>query len=59
MDIKITMVKSFNWSLNDINQTDIVDLLSFIKRVNETSGQKPGQASRKGTRAYCDQVAFL
>jgi len=59
MDIKITMVKAYNWNLHDINQTDIVDLLHFINRVNETSGTKAGKAGRKGTRVYCDQAAFL
>lgn len=54
MDLKITLVQALGWSLPEINQTDIVELLHFVKRFKETAGgTKNGGKTRK---VYIDQT---
>lgn len=51
IDMEIMLVKAFNWSLRDIDETDIDSLLPFIYRF---SGRKMAQP-----RVYCDQVSWM
>jgi len=53
IDLEIALVKAFNWSLHDIDETNIESLLPFIARINEESG---GHSMK---RVYADQVDWL
>lgn len=47
------LVKAFNWSLHDIDETDVDSLVNFVYGVmakNTTFARKP---------AFCDQVDWL
>lgn len=56
MDLKITLAKALGWSLHEINQTDIMELLHFVKRFNETAGgTKNGGKPRK---VFIDQAGW-
>ncbi len=51
IDLEIGLVRAFNWSLRDIDETDIESLLPFISRLNSD-----GQDEKK---AFADEVDFL
>ena len=51
------MAQTYGWSLHDINQTDVIDLLHFINRANETAGTKAGNGRMK--KMYCDDTSWL
>jgi hypothetical protein len=53
IDLEISLVKTFGWSLRDIDETDIESLLPFVFRL---SGKDKGKVSDK---AYCDEVDWL
>lgn len=55
IDLEIALVKALNWSLHDIDETDVESLLEFVGRLTE-GGQAHGPAP---TRAFCDQVSWL
>jgi hypothetical protein len=59
VDLEISLVKAFGWSLRDIDETDIESLLPFIFRL--TAGPSEPGASGRPTKktAYCDQVSWL
>jgi len=50
--MEISLVKAFNWSLYELDLTDIESLFPFIFRL--TSGDGIGSQT-----AYCDQVDWL
>jgi len=50
-------VRAFNWSLGEIDRTDVESMLPFLRRFNATSG-KAG-AAVPARAAYCDQVSWL
>jgi hypothetical protein len=56
-DLKITLVETFGWSLHEINQTDIVDLLRFVRRLPAKTGK--GRPPVPQQPAYCDQVDWM
>jgi hypothetical protein len=56
VDIEIALVKGFNWSLRDIDETDIESLIPFTFRfTNPQAGPNASDAKI----AYCDEVNFL
>jgi hypothetical protein len=57
-DLKITLVQAFGWSLHEINQTDIVDLLCFVRRLPAKTAAK-GRPPVPQQPAYCDQVDWM
>jgi len=48
------LVKTFGWSLHEIDCTDIESLMPFIQRLLEDQ-RKPA----KTKRTYCDEVDWL
>jgi hypothetical protein len=50
IDLEISLVKAFNWSLHDIDETDIESLLPFVFRMTGTG---------QNNRVYADQVDWL
>lgn len=61
IDLEISLVKSFGWSLSEIDKTDVESLLGFVSRYNDTSG---GSANAPGHKqgpeiVYCDTVSWL
>lgn len=40
MEIQLTLVKSFGWSLSDIDRTDAVSLFDFIRHVAQKTAPK-------------------
>ena len=57
VDMKVTLVRQFGWSLYDIDQTDIASLLRFINRMNKS--ESGAGSNPKSIRTYCDQVPGL
>jgi len=54
IDIEIQLVKAFNWSLKDIDDTDIESLIPFIMHF---AGVKGEPVSKQ--RVHCDEVSWL
>lgn len=54
IDIEISLVKAFSWSLYDIDETAIESLFPFVMRF---AGTKGNVAAKQ--QAYCDQVSWL
>lgn len=54
VDMEISLVKAFTWSLKDIDETDIESLIPFMLRF---SGGDGGGVSPNVV--YCDQVDWL
>lgn len=50
IDLEISLVRAFGWSLRDIDETDIETLLPFIFRATGRSRVR---------RIYADQVSWL
>jgi hypothetical protein len=46
-DIEIMLIKTFNWSLDAIDRTDVVSLFDFLHRVGAKSAPR---------QAYADEV---
>lgn len=51
IDLKISLVKAFNWCLNDIDATYIESLLPFVSRFAGTYTK-----TKVNNKKYCDQV---
>ena len=56
IDLEISLVKAFGWSLEDIDETEIDSLIPFIMRFSETDG---GENPIKTKKVYADQVSWL
>lgn len=41
MNIQLMLVKSFNWSLADIDRTDAVSLFDFVRHVSSKGEESP------------------
>ena len=54
VELEISLVKAFGWSLYDIDHTDIETLIPFI---NQFVGSEIHPATKK--KVYCDQVSWL
>ena len=50
MDLEISLVRAFSWSLRDIDETDIESLLGFVFRFG---------AEKAEPVVYADQVDWL
>lgn len=70
IDLKISLVERFGWSLREIADTDIEDLIPFVARLIEKDGSKVQQTDeiatagkerqpRNDKRVYCDQVSWM
>lgn len=57
VDLELSLVKAFGWSLRDIDETDIDSLLPFIARASNMQGRKT--VKRQPGRVYCDEVSWL
>jgi hypothetical protein len=53
-DLEISLVNSFGWSLQEIDNTDIESLFPFIMRYAHTGGEP---VVKQGI--FCDQVSWL
>jgi len=52
VDLEISLIKAFYWSLRDIDETDVESMMAFLGRI--------GQETNHGMkRAFCDEVPFL
>lgn len=57
LEVKIALVERFGWSLYDIAQTDIEDLMPFVARITrEADDAVVEKPRRKGKLAFIDQV---
>lgn len=54
--MEIALVERFGWSVREIDETDIVSLLTFV-RIYLSKHKK--QAVDKEKTVYCDQVSWL
>ena len=52
VDLEISLVKAFGWSLHDIDETEIESLLPFLARI--ATANQP-----KEKVVYADQVSWL
>jgi hypothetical protein len=52
IDLEISLVKLFHWSLYEIDETSIESLLPFVYRLTNST-------KKKQSRTYCDEVEFL
>ena len=60
IDLEVSLVKTFGWSLRDIDETDVESLLDFVGRLTEKQGiGDAGGYTGRGKRAYCDTVDWL
>lgn len=74
LDLEISLVRAHNWSLKEIDETDVTSLLMFVARYAETEGgtaldvnSKPSpptplpkrRVGKRGKRAFIDQVNWL
>ena len=59
LDLEISLVERWGWSLRDIDETDIESLLPFIYRFAATTGKdgKP-KAKAPGKKTFIDQINF-
>lgn len=57
VDLKISLVERFGWTLRDIDETDIDSLLPFVYRLAERN--RFTELEKKPPPAYCDQVSWL
>jgi len=49
------LVKTFKWSLFDLDQTDVTSIFDFIGRVSLTGGE----AVDNKKKIHCDEAPFL
>ncbi len=54
IDLEISLVKAFNWSLKDIDETDIESLMPFVARF---AVPKINQTEKK--KIFCDEISWL
>lgn len=62
IDLEISLVEAFSWSLNEIDATDIETLLPFVRRYS--ARRLPADRLSAGSqqpqkKAFCDQVGWL
>jgi len=57
IDLEIALVKAFQWSLRDIDETDIESLLPFVMRYGKAGGMAATGQMKK--QVYADQVSWL
>lgn len=50
LDLELELIKTFGWSLSEIDRTDTQSLLDLLLH-------EPGK--KTGKKVYCDQVGFL
>jgi len=55
LDLEISLVKSFGWSLYEIDQTDVTNLFDFVIRLNQTHGEDGIRKEKK----FADEVDWL
>lgn len=48
MDLEISLVKAFGWSLADIDRTDVESLMPFLEGLNR------GGKRQAAPQVYCD-----
>lgn len=58
IDLKISLVEIFHWSLYDIDQADFASTLKFMHRYTETHEQKVNPVSAR-KQVFCDQISWL
>jgi hemerythrin-like domain-containing protein len=51
IDLEIIFIKNFNWSLRDIDETDVESMIDFINRFGN-------QGAPKVRKVFCDQIDF-
>jgi hypothetical protein len=56
--MEISLVKTFGWSLHDIDETDIESLLPFIHQYTAGGTPRAAAGSQPG-RVYADQASWL
>ena len=63
MDLEISLVRVFGWSLREIDETAVESLLPFIRRLTavgpqtaDPAGDHRGTSSRPVKQVYIDQV---
>jgi hypothetical protein len=58
MDLEISLIKAFGWSLHDIDETDIESLMPFVAHYAGTRTE--ARENMKGKKkVFCDQVSWL
>jgi hypothetical protein len=57
VDLEITLIKEFHWSLYEIDKTDISSLIPFIDRFVAVGNESVGNKSAS-KRVYCDEIDF-
>jgi len=55
VDLEISLVDRFGWSVGQIDETDITHLLAFVRRYLKS---RPNQQPQTG-KLYADQVDWL
>lgn len=55
IDLEISLVKTFGWSLFEIDNTDIESLLPFIRRLVRTKGE----VKKPERMMYADECDWL
>ncbi len=55
MDLEISLVERFGWSIGQIDETDTTHLLHFVRRYLKTKMKHPEETGR----VYADQVDWL
>lgn len=63
MDLEISLVERFGWSLRDIDETDIESLIPFVMRITRATEDGGEYSARRKTekekKVYCDQVNWM
>jgi hypothetical protein len=54
LQVEINLVKAFQWSLYEIDRTDINSLIPFYLHVSSGTG-----TGSNASQAYCDEVGWL
>ena len=55
LDLEIMLIKTFHWSLYELDGTDAVSVFDFLRRFGETEGA-PEERKKK---VFADQVSWL
>jgi hypothetical protein len=54
VEIEVLLAQSLGWSLHDIDETDVQDLLLFIGHLTKRKAEKAPER-----RVYADEVSWL
>jgi hypothetical protein len=57
LDLEISLVKAFGWSLAEIDRTNVESLMPFLRRFNATQGSSAQEPRAPSRRVYCDDPA--